>query len=824
VANLTQLETIPTLREEFSQTISYSSIDNLTDFQDYQVIKQFASQGAESDIYVVQKDNQKYILKLYRFGIEPKKDILDRLVVLSQQYVEDLVKIYETGFDEKRERWFEIQEYIENGSLRNFKENIDTEKLYEIIKELSSLLHTLHRNKIIHRDIKPENILIRSYIPLDLVVTDFGISSLLDDSTNIWTSNQGTHKYFAPESFSGVIGTAIDYWSLGMIIYELANGGKHYFDGVMNNHTIQLHITTKEIDLPSHFDTNIKQLLGFLFLKNPENRGDYTLVQKWLKGEDIGKPKLDETPIEDKDGYPFDGKNYHDFSSLAQKISRSYRNWTLWGNHLENGTVLEWAKIHKQYDKQMLIETIDDDNKDGMVLEFIYTFNHEIKEFRLLGKVITLNNLYLYTQNHLNNKASEEEKKIYQLLVSGKIKAFYSKYQQLTQTEERFGWVFNEIATYIKEKGEDGFSKRVVFKFLEFVNYQDAYLLPKNKNSVNIKNFHHFVKKEDIAKISPLFMEVLKDISIDESKKLKQLIHIDREEYYYPLDFFKNLEISFSQTINQIECFIKKSVIEDIEKRYYIPQESPYSNYIQKIKESSSDVYLQAYRDLKVLKKETLLLTTQLEEAKKQEELFNLLGINLHNPSTHQLHKIKKVLDSNIDLETYQKIKSIDKEKVYKDFRIYISRIENLNIPIIDEDKHIVDFIKNYQGRLKGSRALLFLFSSLIIVVTSFYPTYLLSFILALLCVILSYILIVNRIVLMSHSFLNRIGKIAKVTYHTKEELSNKLIVFDNILVRFVIWGSTILLTFWILFEIIQGVESLLEGLQNGYNKKFKMG
>lgn len=811
--NLTQLETVPTFREEYSQTTSSVSIDNLTNFQDYQVLQQFASQGAESDIYVVQKENQPYILKLYRFGIEPKRDILDRLLVLSQQYVDDLVKIYEIGFDEKYERWFEIQEYIENGSLRTFKENIDTEKLYEIIKELSSLLHTLHQNKIIHRDIKPENILIRSYTPLNLVVTDFGISSLLDDGTNIWTSNQGTYKYFAPESFSGVIGTAIDYWSLGMIIYELANGGKHYFDGVMNNHTIQLHITTKKIDLPSHFDTNIKQLLGFLFLKNPENRGDYTLVQKWLKGEDIGNPKLDDAPIEEKDGYLFDDKKYHDFSALAQKISRNYRNWTLWGNHLERGTVLEWAKTHKQYDKQILIETIEDDSKDGKVLEFIYMFNHEIKEFRLLGKVITLNNLYLYTQNHLDNKASEEEKKIYELLVSGKIKTFYKKYQQLTQTEERFVWVFDEIATYIKEKGEDGFSRRIVFKFLEFVNYQDAYLLPKNKNSINIKNFHHFIKKEDITKISPSLMEVLKDISIDESKKLKQLIHLDREAYYYPLDFFKNLEISFSQTINQIECFIKKSVIEDIEKRYYIPKKSPYGSYIQKIKEGSSDVYLKAYRDLKVLKKETLLLMTQLEEAKKQEELFNLLGINLHNPSTHQLHKIKKVLDSRIDLKTYQKIKSIDKEKVYKDFGTYIGRIENFNIPIIDEDKHIVDFIKNYQGKLKGSRALLVLFFGLIIVGATFYPTYLLSFILALLCVILSYILIVNQIVLMSPSFLNRIGKIAKVTYRTKEELPNKLIVLDNVLVRFVVWGSATLLTFWILFTVIQGLESFLERL-----------
>ncbi len=47
-------------------------------FRDYRIVRQLPSASTEADIFIIGKDGTQYILKLYRYGIEPKKDILPR--------------------------------------------------------------------------------------------------------------------------------------------------------------------------------------------------------------------------------------------------------------------------------------------------------------------------------------------------------------------------------------------------------------------------------------------------------------------------------------------------------------------------------------------------------------------------------------------------------------------------------------------------------------------------------------------------------------------------------------------------------------------------
>ena len=286
----TKIESVPTTKESVKTSIE-TVIENKTHsssscgdrFRDYRVVKQLPTRGAESDICIVAKDESEYILKLYRLGIKPKKEMLDKLQKLSRKCPNEVVQIYESGFDEATKRWFEIQEYIENGSLREFEGKIDTK---ELIREINNILKALHSNDIVHRDIKPENILLRSVEPLDLVITDFGISSLLDGMENIFTTLHGTYRYFAPESFSKVIGREVDYWALGMIVYESIRE-QHYFEGILE-HIIQLKITTGFIDIdPEYFDEEFQLLLKSLLCQDPKKRWGYIEVKKWLEGEEV---------------------------------------------------------------------------------------------------------------------------------------------------------------------------------------------------------------------------------------------------------------------------------------------------------------------------------------------------------------------------------------------------------------------------------------------------------------------------------------------------------------------------------------------------------
>lgn len=77
-------------------------------------------------------------------------------------------------------------------------------------------LETLHKNGYIYRDLKPENILVNGDGHIKLA--DFNLVKYLDDKTRTIC---GTPEYIAPEVLMRKThDTAIDFWGLGIFIYE----------------------------------------------------------------------------------------------------------------------------------------------------------------------------------------------------------------------------------------------------------------------------------------------------------------------------------------------------------------------------------------------------------------------------------------------------------------------------------------------------------------------------------------------------------------------------------------------------------------------------
>lgn len=86
--------------------------------------------------------------------------------------------------------------------------------------QVALALEYLHHCSLVYRDLKPENILIQNtgYIR----VTDFGFCKMIDGRT--WTLC-GTPEYLAPEVIlSKGYGKAVDWWSFGVLIYEMNAG------------------------------------------------------------------------------------------------------------------------------------------------------------------------------------------------------------------------------------------------------------------------------------------------------------------------------------------------------------------------------------------------------------------------------------------------------------------------------------------------------------------------------------------------------------------------------------------------------------------------
>ena len=78
----------------------------------------------------------------------------------------------------------------------------------------------MHSRKVIHRDIKTQNVFLTSSNTIK--VGDFGISKVLESSTQVAMTVVGTPYYMAPEACQSMPYTSkSDIWALGIVIYEL---------------------------------------------------------------------------------------------------------------------------------------------------------------------------------------------------------------------------------------------------------------------------------------------------------------------------------------------------------------------------------------------------------------------------------------------------------------------------------------------------------------------------------------------------------------------------------------------------------------------------
>lgn len=143
------------------------------------------------------------------------------------------------------------------------------------VAEVILALDYLHRHDVIYRDLKPENILLGHDGHIKL--TDFGLSKKGITSVGGKGEGQtattfcGTPEYLAPEIITGIgHGKAVDWWSVGILAFEMLNG-KPPFSSQNRN---QLYINTikGQITWPEGISIEARDLLSKLLHRRPEER------------------------------------------------------------------------------------------------------------------------------------------------------------------------------------------------------------------------------------------------------------------------------------------------------------------------------------------------------------------------------------------------------------------------------------------------------------------------------------------------------------------------------------------------------------------------
>ncbi|MCJ1412994.1 camp-dependent protein kinase catalytic subunit [Ptychographa xylographoides] len=139
-----------------------------------------------------------------------------------------LVTLWGTFQDSKN--LYMVMDFVEGGELFSLLRKSQrfpnpVAKFYAA--EVTLALDYLHSMHIIYRDLKPENLLLDRHGHLK--ITDFGFAKEVPDIT--WTLC-GTPDYLAPEVVASKgYNKSVDWWSLGILIFEMLCGFTPFWDG-----------------------------------------------------------------------------------------------------------------------------------------------------------------------------------------------------------------------------------------------------------------------------------------------------------------------------------------------------------------------------------------------------------------------------------------------------------------------------------------------------------------------------------------------------------------------------------------------------------------
>ncbi|MBV8405767.1 MAG: protein kinase, partial [Gammaproteobacteria bacterium] len=142
-----------------------------------------------------------------------------------------VVEIYDYGVHGGFE--YLAMEYLPRGDLKaRIQRGVSEQEALHYVAQIAAALQVVHEAGLVHRDLKPPNVMLRDNDSVALI--DFGLARSVDGNTISTQTGVllGSPYYMSPEQAQGEgLDARSDFYSLGVICYELLTGQKPYIGG-----------------------------------------------------------------------------------------------------------------------------------------------------------------------------------------------------------------------------------------------------------------------------------------------------------------------------------------------------------------------------------------------------------------------------------------------------------------------------------------------------------------------------------------------------------------------------------------------------------------
>lgn len=148
------------------------------------------------------------------------------------------------------------------------------DRVRHYVAEIVLALDQLHRRNIVYRDLTLENLLLDA--DGHIVLTDFGLCKRLgsERGTDRTYSYCGPIEYMAPEMLATTAAhdIACDWWSLGVLTFELLVGTSPFTSGRCTIKMIEERIQSKTPVIPRRVTGDVRNFIRALLVRDPRKR------------------------------------------------------------------------------------------------------------------------------------------------------------------------------------------------------------------------------------------------------------------------------------------------------------------------------------------------------------------------------------------------------------------------------------------------------------------------------------------------------------------------------------------------------------------------